>query len=189
MTAKSSPEVKREKARLRSERYRRSREILPRRPVLKPWLALGVSRSTYYRRRRKALDQAAARSAAVARQIVLKRCDDFLATLRHELQRASYAQAQGRVGVNLPVLELHPQGGRRSFPGALLRHEPDSCRYDFFAAASIQAPKFSRPFSLTQSYVGYRSESSVLPPSRSMCQFASGLDPITSVLLLESLRL
>ena len=40
----------RERARLRSERYRRSRGIGPRRPAQKPWLGLGISRSTFYRR-------------------------------------------------------------------------------------------------------------------------------------------
>jgi hypothetical protein len=38
---------RREKARLRSERWRRAHGIGPRRPAQKPWLALGVSRSTY----------------------------------------------------------------------------------------------------------------------------------------------
>jgi hypothetical protein len=47
-------EERREKARLRSERWRRAHGIMPRRPVQKPWLAEGISRSTWYRRRAKA---------------------------------------------------------------------------------------------------------------------------------------
>jgi hypothetical protein len=45
---------RREKARLRSERWRRAHGIMPRRPAQKPWLAEGVSRSTWYRRRKQA---------------------------------------------------------------------------------------------------------------------------------------
>jgi len=33
---------RREKARLRSERWRRAHEIMPRRPAQKPWLAEGI---------------------------------------------------------------------------------------------------------------------------------------------------
>jgi hypothetical protein len=40
----------RERARLRSERWRRRHGIGPRRPAQKPWLGLGISRSTFYRR-------------------------------------------------------------------------------------------------------------------------------------------
>jgi hypothetical protein len=37
--------------RLRSERWRRAHGIGPRRPAQRPWLAEGISRSTWYRRR------------------------------------------------------------------------------------------------------------------------------------------
>jgi hypothetical protein len=37
----------RERARLRSERWRRAHGIGPRRPAERPWLALGISRSTW----------------------------------------------------------------------------------------------------------------------------------------------
>jgi hypothetical protein len=37
---------RREKARLRSERWRRAHGIMPRRPAQRPWLAEGCSRST-----------------------------------------------------------------------------------------------------------------------------------------------
>jgi hypothetical protein len=42
--------VRRERARLRSERWRRAQGIMPRRPAQKPWLAEGISRSSWYRR-------------------------------------------------------------------------------------------------------------------------------------------
>jgi hypothetical protein len=41
---------KRERNRFRSERWRRAHGIMPRKPASKPWLAEGVSRSTWYRR-------------------------------------------------------------------------------------------------------------------------------------------
>jgi len=37
---------RREKARLRSERWRRAHGIMPRKPAVRPWLAEGISRST-----------------------------------------------------------------------------------------------------------------------------------------------
>jgi hypothetical protein len=42
---------RRERARLRSERWRRAHGIGPRKPAERPLLAMGISRSTYYRRR------------------------------------------------------------------------------------------------------------------------------------------
>jgi hypothetical protein len=47
---------RREANRLRSERWRRAHGIMPRKPAQKPWLAEGVSRSTWYRRRKKGLE-------------------------------------------------------------------------------------------------------------------------------------
>ena len=44
---------KRERNRLRSERWRRAHGIGPRRPANKPWLALGVSRSTIAQLRKR----------------------------------------------------------------------------------------------------------------------------------------
>lgn len=73
--------IRREKARLRSERWRRAHGIMPRRPASKPWLALGISRSTYYRRRAKAR-QLAAQNAAFAR------AEGFSRRLTGELARA-----------------------------------------------------------------------------------------------------
>jgi len=60
---------RREKARLRSERWRRAHGIMPRKPAERPWLAEGISRSTWYRRgnrisvRPAALDRADAFAA------------------------------------------------------------------------------------------------------------------------------
>jgi hypothetical protein len=51
--------AQRERNRLRSERWRRAHGIGPRKPAQKPWLAMGISRSAYYRRRAKASQQAA----------------------------------------------------------------------------------------------------------------------------------
>ena len=41
----TTAEERREKARLRSERWRRAHGIMPRRPAQQPWLAEGISRS------------------------------------------------------------------------------------------------------------------------------------------------
>ena len=48
-----------EKARLRSERWRRAHGIKPRRPPQRPWLAEGISRSTWYRRHKQAHERGA----------------------------------------------------------------------------------------------------------------------------------
>jgi len=65
---------RREKNRLRSERWRRAHGIGPRRPAQHPWLAAGVSRSTWYRRRRKA-------QQAVFVRASLDRAESFAAAL------------------------------------------------------------------------------------------------------------
>jgi hypothetical protein len=72
MTAAES----RERARLRSERWRRARGIGPRKPAERPWLALGISRSTWYRRRAK------------THKAVFARVDGLLTGLARELARA-----------------------------------------------------------------------------------------------------
>jgi hypothetical protein len=64
-----TPDECRRAARLRSERRRRALGIKPRRPAQQPWLALGISRSTWYRRRKKAREQA----APAAREAVIDR--------------------------------------------------------------------------------------------------------------------
>ena len=47
MKPRLTPEERRERNRLRSERWRRAHGIGPRKVASKPWLAMGVSRSTY----------------------------------------------------------------------------------------------------------------------------------------------
>jgi len=78
-------EERRERNRLRSERWRRARGIPPRRPAQRPWLAEGVSRSTWYRRRAKAREQA----ALAARAAVLDRLAWQIVELRASLDRAA----------------------------------------------------------------------------------------------------
>jgi hypothetical protein len=72
-------EERREKARLRSERWRRAHGIKPRRKAARPWLVEGISRSTWYRRRAKgrelnntwsnALNDKCGRAEAFTRQL------------------------------------------------------------------------------------------------------------------------
>ncbi len=81
-----TPEARREAARLRSERYRRRKGIPPRKPAERPWLALGISRSTWYRRRKQARE-------AAARDAVFDRLAYQLAELRACLDRAAAAHA------------------------------------------------------------------------------------------------
>ena len=56
-------EERQEAARLRSERWRRAHGIMPRRPAQRPWLAEGISRSTWYARRKAGRKMAARRAA------------------------------------------------------------------------------------------------------------------------------
>ena len=95
-----TPEQRRERARLRALRWRRAHGIGPRKPAARPWLALGISRSTYYRRRAKAREQAAqaAREAVLAqavaaREAVLDRLAWQIAELRASLDRCAIAHA------------------------------------------------------------------------------------------------
>src|SRR2546423_1730164 len=55
--------------RLRSERWRRAHGIMPRKLAQRPWLALCVSRSAYYRRRKQARCTAGVASA-LAKQCI-----------------------------------------------------------------------------------------------------------------------
>ena len=82
---------RRERARLRSERWRRAHGIMPRKPAQRRWLAMGISRSTWYRRRAKARQQAALAQATAAREAVLDRLQWQLAELRASLERAAVA--------------------------------------------------------------------------------------------------
>lgn len=76
---------RREKARLRSERWRRAHGIMPRRPAKQPWLAEGVSRSTWYRRRKKAQHMATVATACAA----FSRAESFAAELTGDLARCA----------------------------------------------------------------------------------------------------
>ena len=87
MTAAES----RERARLRSERWRRAHGIMPRRPAQKPWLAEGCSRSTWYRRGNRI-------SATVAdlksnKLLDLSRAEAFVTQLQAELAEVARCQA------------------------------------------------------------------------------------------------
>jgi hypothetical protein len=76
---------RREKARLRSERWRRAHGIGPRRPAQRPWLAEGISRSTWYRRKQRAR-QAAVVAYACA---TFERAEAFAAALARDLDRCA----------------------------------------------------------------------------------------------------
>jgi hypothetical protein len=76
---------RRERARLRSERWRRAHGIMPRKPAQRRWLAMGISRSTWYRRRAKARQQAALAQATAAREAVLDRCSGSLPSCARRL--------------------------------------------------------------------------------------------------------
>jgi hypothetical protein len=100
---KLTSEERRERARLRSERWRRAHGIPPRKPAQRPWLAEGISRSTpWYRRRAKAREQA----ALAARAAVFDRMQWQLSELRESLDRAAAANAMiGEVlGAPLPLV-------------------------------------------------------------------------------------
>jgi len=88
-------EERREKARLRSERWRRAHGIMPRRPAQRPWLAEGISRSTWYRRRKQARERQALTLVATAREAVFDRLGWQLARLRRELETAARFADEG----------------------------------------------------------------------------------------------
>src|SRR5262249_50272046 len=91
MRQKQTLEQRRERARLRALRWRRAHGIGPRKPAQRSWLALGISRSTYYRRRAKAREQAALLSTAAAREAVLDRLAWQIAELRASLDKCAAA--------------------------------------------------------------------------------------------------
>ena len=67
----------------------------PRKPAQKPWLALGISRSTYYyRRQKKAREQAALAAAMAQRQAMFDRLEWMLAELRADLDRVMGTHAE-----------------------------------------------------------------------------------------------
>jgi len=81
-----TPTERRERARLRSERWRRAHGIMPRKPAQRPWIEAGCSRSTWYRRRKQARERE-------VRDAVLDRLDWQLAELRASLDRMAAAHA------------------------------------------------------------------------------------------------
>ncbi len=92
---KQTEEQRRERARLRSERWRRAHGIGPRKPAQKPWLAEGISRSAWYKRRKQARQQAAAALAATANQAALERLEWQITRLRTDLETAARFAGEG----------------------------------------------------------------------------------------------
>jgi hypothetical protein len=84
---------RREKARKRAERWRRAHGIMPRKPAQKPWLALGVSRSTYFRRKAKAREQAVLAAQTFSITESVSRAEAFTRQLQAELAEAGRCQA------------------------------------------------------------------------------------------------
>ncbi len=80
---------RREKARLRSERWRRAHGIGPRRPAQRPCLAMGISRSTYFRRRKLASQQV----ALADRQAMIVRAEVLAVELMRDLERCAMLHA------------------------------------------------------------------------------------------------
>lgn len=87
--------VRREKARLRSEQARRARGVKPRPKAKQPWLAAGISRSTWYRRQKKAREQIAVALAAMTRQAALDRLEWQMTQLRSDLETAARFAGEG----------------------------------------------------------------------------------------------
>jgi hypothetical protein len=91
MTTKEAE--RREAARLRSERWRRAHGIMPRKAAQRPWLALGISRSTWYRRWKQARELAAQAFEPSRRLEGLSRAEAFTRQLQAELAEAGRCQA------------------------------------------------------------------------------------------------
>jgi hypothetical protein len=100
----TTPPARREAARLRSERWRRAHGIMPRRPAQKPWLAEGISRSTWYRRRKQAREQAVTALATAASQEALERLEWQLSLLRSNLGCARLADEGAAVIAELAAM-------------------------------------------------------------------------------------
>jgi hypothetical protein len=83
----------REKSRLRAERWRRARGIMPRRPAQRPWLAEGISRSTWYRRRKQAREREALVARVARNQAMFDRAEAFAAALARDLERCAMVHA------------------------------------------------------------------------------------------------
>lgn len=105
------PVSRRTVIRLRSERWRRAHGIGPRRPAQRPWLAAGVSRSTWYRRRKKARD--AATTCAI-----FARAESFAAALTRDLARCAALERESMAII--AELAAFASGDRRGFTPTLL---------------------------------------------------------------------
>jgi hypothetical protein len=105
---KKTDAERREKARLRSERRRRAHGIEPRRPAKQPWLAEGVSRSTWYRRRKWARDAA---TACVA----LTRVESLAVSLTRDLALCAAGQRETMV-ILAELTAYAAAGGSFLFP-------------------------------------------------------------------------
>jgi hypothetical protein len=88
-----TPAKRRERNRLRSERWRRAHGIGPRRPAQRPWLAEGISRSTWYRRRVKAREATARQCARASVERTFTRAESFVAALQADLERCAAVHA------------------------------------------------------------------------------------------------
>jgi hypothetical protein len=117
ITSEDCAAVRREKARLRSERARRARGVKPRQRAKQPWLAAGVSRSTWYRRQKKAREQEAATVAAITRKAARDRLEWQITQLRGELDTA--ARYMDRGAALLAELAAMTRTGWASFHGAI----------------------------------------------------------------------
>jgi hypothetical protein len=89
-----TPDERRAKARLRSERWRRAHGIGPRKPAQRPWLAEGCSRSTWYRRRKQAREREAQAFETSHRRAVLARAEAFTSQLQADLAMAGRRHAE-----------------------------------------------------------------------------------------------
>jgi hypothetical protein len=81
----------RDRNRLCSERWRRAHGIGPRRPAQGPWLAEGISRSTWYRRRAKAREATARQCALASVERTFTRAQAFALQLVCDLERCAAA--------------------------------------------------------------------------------------------------
>jgi len=106
------PEQRREAARLRSERWRRAHGIMPRRPAKQPWLAEGISRSTWYRRKKRA-QQPATACATFAR------ADSLAAKLARDLARCAALERES-MAIIAELTALVAPDQRRGFTPTLL---------------------------------------------------------------------
>jgi hypothetical protein len=84
---KQTEEHRREAGRLRSERWRRAHGVGPRKPAQRPWLAEGISRSTWYRRRKQARD-------AAIRKAIFDRAEALAAALQRDLAACAVHNAE-----------------------------------------------------------------------------------------------